>query len=147
MVLECQFEQIETTPKVGKGRGEDYVYTVCIHGVGQQTSETYCSPDVELLCISFRPRYLPREFGQVTLIAVYVPPSENDARAAEAITDCAQRIEAAHPDSPLFIMGDFNSCQPSKSLTTFHQYVKCDTQGNKTIDLCYGNVRNAYKAK
>ncbi|KAK7933493.1 hypothetical protein WMY93_004389 [Mugilogobius chulae] len=108
--------------------------------------ETYCSPDVELLCVSFRPKYLPREFGKVTLIVVYVPPSGNDARAADVIVDCAQRVQASSPDSPLFIMGDFNSCRLSKSLPTFQQYVKCATRGSKTLDLCYGNVRNAYKA-
>ncbi|KAK7882241.1 hypothetical protein WMY93_028415 [Mugilogobius chulae] len=81
--------------------------------------ETYCSPDVELLCVSFRPKYLPREFGKVTLIVVYVPPSGNDARATDVIVDCAQRVQASSPDSPLFIMGDFNSCPLSKSLPTF----------------------------
>ncbi len=31
---------------------------------------TYCSADYELLSVSFRPHYLPREFGQITLILV-----------------------------------------------------------------------------
>jgi len=35
--------------------------------------ETLCSPDdVELLCVSMRPHYLPREFGNIIKSAVYV---------------------------------------------------------------------------
>lgn len=55
-------------------------------------------------------------------------------------------IEAANPDSLLLIMGDFSTFRLSKSLPTFQQYVKCPTRGSKTLDLCYGNVRNSYKA-
>ena len=32
-----------------------------------------CTRDFELLTVSFRPFYLPREFGQITDILVYVP--------------------------------------------------------------------------
>ena len=35
--------------------------------------ERVCTRDFELLTVSFRPFYLPREFGQVTVILVYVP--------------------------------------------------------------------------
>ena len=55
-------------------------HLVCVYGNkawsrSASIRETCCTPAVELLCVSFRPRYLPREFGQVTVIAVYVPPS------------------------------------------------------------------------
>ena len=30
--------------------------------------------DVDLLSLSLRPRYLPREFGQVFVTCVYIPP-------------------------------------------------------------------------
>ena len=36
-----------------------------------------CTTDVELLSVSLRPRYLAREFGQLFLTVVYVPPSAN----------------------------------------------------------------------
>ena len=39
--------------------------------------EQLCDRDIELLALSVRPRYLPREFTQVIVIAVYVPPSAN----------------------------------------------------------------------
>ncbi len=31
------------------------------------TRETICDPDVELLCLSLRPFFLPREFGNIVM--------------------------------------------------------------------------------
>ena len=95
----------------------------------------------------FRQRYLSREFGTVTVRAIYVPPSGNDAHAAEIITYYTERIETDNPDSPLFIMGDFNSCRLTKSMPTFQQYIKCATRGNNTLDLCYVNLKKRLQSK
>lgn len=65
--------------------------------------ETFSNPDVELLCVSLRPHYLPREFGNSLLCAVYVPPSGNAVKAAAHIT--------ATYRAPVFILGDFNHCK------------------------------------
>ena len=111
-----------------------------------KTRETYCSPDIELLSVYLRPRYLPREFGQLNIVLVYIPPSGNDTRAAEVIAACVHRIENDAPDSPVFILGDYNQCRLKKTLPTYQQYVNCATRLNNTLDLCYGNVKNAYKA-
>ena len=35
--------------------------------------ERHCSKDVEVLTVSFQPDYLPREFGQCTIIPAYAP--------------------------------------------------------------------------
>ena len=39
------------------------------------TKVTTCTPGVELLAVSSRPFYLPREFSVAIIIAVYIPPS------------------------------------------------------------------------
>lgn len=39
--------------------------------------ETISDRDMELLCISLRPFYLPREFGNVVICVIYVPPDGN----------------------------------------------------------------------
>ncbi|GFS26894.1 WW domain-binding protein 4-like [Elysia marginata] len=49
--------------------------------------ETANTPDYEILHVSFRPHYLPREFTQVPVILVYVPGPNNNA-AADRIADC-----------------------------------------------------------
>ena len=53
--------------------------------------DTVCTADIELLCLSLRPHYLPREFGNVLICTVYVPPSGNAAKAAI-------RISNVHPE-------------------------------------------------
>ncbi len=50
------------------------------------------------------------------------------------------------PDAPNFILGDMNHCSLSKTLRNFYQYVTCPTRGNKILDLCYGNIKNAFKS-
>lgn len=39
--------------------------------------DSYCSEDVELLSVSFRPFYLPREHGQIFTTLVYIHPHAN----------------------------------------------------------------------
>ena len=46
--------------------------------------ETVSTKDCEIVTVSFRPFYLPCEFGQVAVILVYVPSPDN-VHAAERI--------------------------------------------------------------
>ena len=48
--------------------------------------ERVCTRDFELLTVSFRSFYLPREFGQITVILIYVPGPDFKT-AAERITE------------------------------------------------------------
>ncbi len=43
-------------------------------------------------------------------------------------------------------MGDFNHCSLDKTLCNFDQYVSCHTRKNKTLDQCYGSLKDAYKS-
>lgn len=107
--------------------------------------EQVCTPDYELLTVTFRPFYLPREFGQITIILVYVP-GPNDAAAGEKITESYNDALARSADQPVLVLGDFNLCNLSTHLPTVHQYVDCTTRLNRTLDRCYGNIPEAYKA-
>ncbi len=98
-----------------------------------------------VLTISFRPFYLPREFGQITVIFTYVPGPNVDA-AGESIAESFNNALARSTDQPVLILGDFNSCDLSEYLPTLQQYVDCPTRLIRTIDRCYGNITNAYKA-
>ena len=101
-----------------------------------------CSPNLELLTLSIRPFYLPREFSNIVLCCVYVPPSADALAAADTIASYQQSKLLRYPDAPVFVMGDFNSCTLDTALPSFHQYVHLPTR-NKTIDLCYGNIPSA----
>ena len=108
--------------------------------------EKICNPDVEFLCVSLRPFYLPREFGNILICSVYVPPNSNASRAAAQVADCVHEQLQRTPNAPIFIMGDLNHCNLNTALAGFEQYIKCDTRKNRTLDKCYGNVKHAYTA-
>ncbi len=108
--------------------------------------EKLCTTDTELLAVSLRPFYLPREFPQFFVILVYIRPRANAAKATEYITSTLNKLEQLAPDSPKFILGDFNHCSPDKSLKGFQQYITCTTRLGKTLDKCYGSVPDAYRA-
>ena len=48
--------------------------------------------------------------------------------------------------APKLIIGYFNGCRLKTYLPTYKQYVTCATRNDKTIDLCYCNIKNAYKS-
>lgn len=119
-----------------------YVSTRCC---SQYTvREKFCDPDDELLCLSKRPFYIPREHGNIVMCAVYVPPSANAARAANRLAECVQAQMLRTPGAPVFVLGDGNqTCRLEPALPGFHQYVKCGTRSNTVFDKCYGNNKNA----
>lgn len=53
-------------------------------GTHYRIREQVCMPDYEILTVSFRPFYLLREFGQITVILAYVP-GPNDEAAGERV--------------------------------------------------------------
>jgi ribosome assembly protein 1 len=59
--------------------------------------ERTCTPLFDLLCVSLRPHYLPREFTKIVVCVAYIPlfsPSERTREAARAI---AASVSALHP--------------------------------------------------
>ncbi|XP_077985307.1 uncharacterized protein LOC144439947 [Glandiceps talaboti] len=108
--------------------------------------ETVSTKDLEILTVSFRPYYLPREFGQVTVILVYVPGPDNTA-AAERIAQSYNAAVNRSVDQPVFILGDFNMCDISSQLPNLQQYVTCSTRLNHTLDKCYGNISDAFSVR
>lgn len=62
--------------------------------------EKICLPDIDLLTISVRPYYLPREFPQVFLSVVYIHPKANFKNANEVLFSVLQRLQSISPDAP-----------------------------------------------
>ncbi len=106
-----------------------------------------CTADVELLSISPRPFYLPREFEQLFYTLVYIHPRANASASAQLIADVTHELDSVCPDAPKFILVDFNHVKLDKTLRNYEQYVTCaTTRKNTTLDLCYGSVSGAYKS-
>ncbi|XP_030581547.1 uncharacterized protein LOC115777725 [Archocentrus centrarchus] len=101
-------------------------------------------PDIELLAVGLRPYYLPREFSHVIIVAVYVPPSANPTSACDVIHSTLACLQTQHPTALIAISGDFNHVTMEKTLSNFTQYVNCPTREERTLDLLYANVKDAY---
>jgi len=108
--------------------------------------ERVCSPDIELLAVSLRPYYLPREFSQAIVIVVYIPPTANVSQAADVIKSVTARLQTLRQSAFISISGDFNNVTLTSNLPTFKQFVDCKTRENKTLDLLYANVKEAYSS-
>lgn len=109
--------------------------------------ERICTPDIELLSISLRPFYLPREFPQLFFTLIYIHPRANATAAIQVITDLSYRLDSICSDAPKFFLGDLNHVRLDRPLRSYEQYLSSPTtQKNTTLDLCYGNVKNDYKS-
>lgn len=108
--------------------------------------ETVCCKDVELLVVSLRPFYVLRDFSYVIIICTYVPPRTLPDTACDFIRSTIARLQTQHTDAFFAIFGDFNHVTLNSTLTDFYQYVDCTTRKNRTTDLMYANVSDAYSA-
>ncbi len=106
-----------------------------------------CSPHLEHLSIICRPFYLPREFSAVIATAVYIPPQSDTSLALSKLHEELSGYINKHPDAASIIAGDFNKANLRKVMPTFHQHVSCPTRGPNTLDHCYTQFKNAYKAR
>ena len=106
--------------------------------------EKKCQPDLEILSISLRPYYLPREFPKVILNVIYVPDKAHATSASAELTDILNRQMTSSPDALIITTGDFNHTTLNRNLR-FYQHVTCPTREDATLDLCYSNVKDGYK--
>lgn len=144
----CPIRLDRSRETTGKSRGGGVCFYVnqryykIIH-----VREKICTPDIELLTISLRPFYIPREFPQLFFTLMYCHPRANAIAATQVIMDLSQRLDTICSDAPKFYMGDMNHVRLDKVLRTYDQYVTCiTTRRNTTLDLCFGNVKEGYKS-
>lgn len=104
-----------------------------------------CTADIEILTVSLRPYYVPREYSHVMLTVIYIPLSADARAAANTLTSHIVDMDSTVPDALRLVTGDFNHCRfLKKDPPGYFQHVTCTTRGDKTLDLCYSNVRDAY---
>ena len=105
-----------------------------------------CTPNVEILTVTLRPYYLPREFPKVTVNVVYVPCSAHDETAAEIIAETVNQQKTSTPDGVVLLTGDFNTCRIEAHLPQFEQCVTGPTREGNTLDKFLCNIKNSYKS-
>ena len=90
--------------------------------------DTLCCHNLELLAVSMRQYYLPREFTQVIAVCVYIPPRADAGAACEIIHMSVARLQTQHPKALFVISGDFNHVTLTSTLAGFHQFMDCQTR-------------------
>ncbi len=134
---------MDRTAEAGKNKGG---------GVCFMINKKWCDPrNISiLLCylsIICRPFYLPREFSSRVVIAVYIPPQADTSLALSKLYDVLSGYINKHPDAASIIAGDFNKANLKKVMPNFHQHISCPTRAPNTLDHCYTQFKNAYKAR
>ena len=99
-----------------------------------------------MLCVSFRPFYLPREFNQVHVFLVYIAPDADENESVRHIQNMVGEMEAQSPDSPKFILGDFNHCRLENVMPNFCHVIDKPTRGENILDRCYSSIQDSYKS-
>ena len=112
-----------------------------------KTKTQHCDKNIELLTSSVRPYFLPREFSHVIFYGVYIPPEANHSCALETLNEEINKHSSNHPNALHLVLGDFNHCTLTSTRPDLHQYITCPTRGDNTLDLCYGQLKNAYKCR
>lgn len=67
--------------------------------------------------------------------------------AAELTAADANNMLARYPGAPLFILGNFNTCKLDSVLPSLQQYVDIPTRRANILDLCHGNIADAFQAR
>lgn len=106
-----------------------------------------CTPNLELLTISCRPFYLPREFTSVIVNAVYIPPQADTDTALCELHEALIQHQTQNRNAVLIVAGDFNSANLKRTALNLYQHINCPTRGERTLDHCYTTVRDSYKAQ
>ncbi len=78
---------------------------------------------------------------------VYIPPQADTGLALSKLHDELSGYINKHPDAACIIAGDFNKANLRKVMPNFQQHISCPTRGQNTLDHCYTQFKNAYKAR
>lgn len=96
------FRNVDTTGKTQGGGVCLYVNNWYCRAV--TVREKICTSDVELISVSLRPFYLPREFPQIFITTVYIHPKANAASASSTVYEVIQKLQCISR-GPLFYNG------------------------------------------
>lgn len=67
-------------------------------------------------------------------------------RRLRVTSSTALLLQTQHPEALVLTSGYFNHVTLDKTLAALQLYVDFNTRGNRTIDLMYANVKDAYSA-
>ena len=104
-----------------------------------------CSPHIEILSVSLRPFYLPREFSNINMTIIYAPPDAKAEIVKNEVTNILFDTTSKSPDAISLMCGDLNNFDITAA--NHYQIIDKPTRGDNCLDKFYCNVKNAYTCK
>jgi hypothetical protein len=77
---------------------------------------------------------------------VYIPPQADTTVPLKELHRTLCKLETTNPEATFIVDGDFNKANLRKTLPKFYQHINFSTCAAKTLDHCYSNFWDAYKA-
>ncbi|CAJ1071423.1 RNA-directed DNA polymerase from mobile element jockey [Xyrichtys novacula] len=94
---------------------------------------------------------LTRAFKEACIIALtetWLNETTSDSEVnLDGFTIIRADRTAKYPGAPVLFMGDYNNCRLEGVLPSFQQYVDVPTRNERTLDLCYGNIDDAFTVR
>jgi hypothetical protein len=75
-----------------------------------------------------------------------MPPQADTMTALKELHWTLCKLETIYTEAAYIVAGDFNKANLRKRLPKFFQHIDCSSRTGKTLDHCYANLRDAYKA-
>jgi hypothetical protein len=77
---------------------------------------------------------------------MYITPQADYETAIKELHWTLCKLETIHPEAAFIAAADFNKANLRTSLPKFFQNIDCAMLMRYTLDHCYSNFRDAYKA-
>lgn len=105
------------------------------------------SPELEVLWVWVRPRFLPRGVSSLIFGVVYYPPKAPFRKTlVNYLQYSVDHFRSKYPFAGIVICGDFNDIKPSwiESSLSLKQVVKSPTRGSNLLDMVFTNLEQYY---
>ena len=103
------------------------------------------SNDVESLWVLVRDKCMPRQYSQILIVVVYVPPNACDYTTINHIVAGVDDTLRKHPHPGVMLIGDFNQLNDTHLRNyPLRQVVRRPTRGRAVLDKIFTNMSTLY---